>query len=104
MIRLWLLLAIVQTVLLCIACDRRPLTESDLRGSFSPSQDGKTYLAVGDDNGGHCGSIKVDGTVWPHRISEVGPIDPGHHTIECGGKIDFDIRRGVVYRFNYRGP
>jgi hypothetical protein len=26
-----------------------------LRGSVTPSKDGLTYLAVIDDNGGHCG-------------------------------------------------
>jgi hypothetical protein len=85
--------------LFCGACG-----ESDLRGSFAASRDGKTYLAVVDDNGGHCGPIKVDGKLWPHPIGEVGQINPGRHTIECGGEIGFDIRPGVVYKFSYWGP
>jgi hypothetical protein len=86
-------------LLACVAC-----SEGDLRGSFKASQDGQTYLVVADDNGGHCGPIKIDGKVWPHRIGQAGRIDPGHHTIECGGEIGFDIRSGVVYRFDYWGP
>jgi hypothetical protein len=79
-------------------------SDSDLRGSFAPSKDGKTYLAVVDDNGGHCGPVKVDGKVWPYSIGHVGSIDAGRHTIECGGEISFDIRKGVVYKFKYWGP
>src|ERR1700681_1082128 len=79
-------------------------TKYELRGSFRPSQDGKTYLIVDDDNGGHCGPIKVDKKVWPHPIGEAGLIEPGIHTIECGGEIGFRIGRGGVYRVNYWGP
>ena len=85
--------------LYCVGCG-----ESDLRGTWSPSKDGNTYLAVVDDNGGYCGPIKVDGKVWPHKIGEAGRIQPGNHTIACGGEIGFDIRPGVIYRFNYWGP
>ena len=87
------------SVLFSTAC-----RDSDLRGSFAASKDGKTYLAVVDDNGGHCGRIKVDGKVWSYPIGQAGPIDAGHHTIECGGEISFDIRKGVVYKFKYWGP
>jgi hypothetical protein len=86
-------------VLFCTACSDR-----DLRGSFAPSKDGKTYLAVVDDNGGHCGPIKVDGKVWPYAIGQPGRIDAGHHTIECGGEIAFNVRQGVVFKFDYWGP
>lgn len=78
--------------------------ESDLHGTSSPSKDGKTYLAVADNNGGGCGPIKVDGKLWQHPIGEAGQIEPGRHTIECGGEIGFDIRPGVVYKFSYWGP
>jgi len=83
---------------LCVGCSR------DLRGSFAPSKDGKTYLAVVDDNGGHCGPIKIDGKIWPHPVGHAGRINPGHHTIECGGEIGFDIRPGVLFKFTYWGP
>ncbi len=75
-----------------------------LRGSVSDSPDGATYLAVVDDNGGKCGPIRVDGIVWPHKLGEPGRVSPGHHTIECGGKISFEIPKGVVFRFDYWGP
>ena len=78
--------------------------EGDLRGTWSRSKDGRTYLAVIDDNGGGCGPIKVDGKVWPHKIGEAGQISPGTHTINCGGDIQFEIGPGVVYKFNYWGP
>ncbi len=76
----------------------------DLRGSYKSSPDGKTYLAVVDDNGGHCGPIRVDGKLWLHKIGETAPVEPGRHTISCGGEIAFNIPKGVVYRFDYWGP
>jgi hypothetical protein len=85
----------------CLACNHG---HSELRGSIAPSQDGKTYLAVMDDNGGHCGPIKVDGKIWPYSIGQAGRIEPGRHTIECGGDIQFDIREGVLFKFDYWGP
>ena len=79
----------------------------ELRGSFKPSKDGQTYLAIDDDNGGHCGPIKVDEAVWPHPIGQSGHIVPGIHSIKCGDfftpGIGFEIKRGVGYRFNYWG-
>lgn len=92
------ILILVTTVLLT-ACSERPL-----RGSVDASPDGKTYLAVVDDNGGGCGPVKVDGQVWRHKIGEVGPIEPGRHTIECGGSITFEVPKGAVFKFDYWGP
>jgi len=86
-------------VLSCVGCGN-----SDLRGALEKSKDGKTYLAVVDDNGGHCGPLTVDGKVWTHPIGEAAQIDPGPHTIACGGEIGFNIPNGVVYKFNYWGP
>ena len=83
----------------CVAC-----THSHLRGSTIPSQDGNTYLAVMDDNGGKCGPIRVDGRVWPYSIGQAGRIEPGSHTIECGGSMQFDVPKGVVFKFDYWGP
>jgi len=75
-----------------------------LRGSVAPSEDGKTYLAVVDDNGGHCGPIRVDGEVWALPLGQPGPIEPGTHTIKCGAEISFSIPSGVVFEFDYWGP
>ena len=75
-----------------------------MRGSVAPSPDGETYLAVMDDNGGRCGSIKIDGVVWPYKIGEPGQITPGVHSIECGTGHSFVIPKGVLFRFDYWGP
>ena len=77
---------------------------SHLRGSVTPSTDGKTYLTVVDDNGGGCGPILVDGERWPYAIGEAGEISPGVHEIACGGALKFEIPEGVVFRFDYWGP
>jgi len=89
----------VTVLILCVGCNHR-----DLRGSTSLSHDGYTYLAVMDDNGGKCGPIKVDGKVWPHSLGQTGRVESGSHTIECGGSIQFDIPKGVVFKFDYWGP
>lgn len=88
-------------LLLCLACNH---SHSQLRGSFAQSQDGKTYLAIMDDNGGHCGPINVDGRAWPYPIGRPGQIEPGHHTIACGGDVQIDIPQGVLFKFDYWGP
>lgn len=83
-------------------------TNYDLRGSYKPSADGKTYLIVDDNDGGGCGPIMVDRVVWPHGIGKRGAVQPGIHEIECGHFFDmgikFEVKTGVVYRFNYWGP
>jgi hypothetical protein len=87
--------------IICAGCSER-----DLRGSFSASKDGKTYLVVVDD-GSQCLPIKVDNKVWQYSMGQIGPINPGRHTIDCGdgdNEIGFDIRPGVVYKFDYWGP
>ncbi len=69
--------------------------------------DGKTYLAVVDDNGGGCKPIYADSKLWPYPIGAAGQIESGSHTIGCGHEISyirFDIRPGVVYKFDYWGP
>ena len=87
------------SALVFIGCD-----DGHLRGEVSPSEDGKTYLSIIDDNGGQCGPVYVDGKVWPHAIGKKAPINPGAHTIECGSKMEFEIPKGVIYRFDYWGP
>jgi hypothetical protein len=79
-------------------------TSEYLRGSVVKSQDGKTYLMVTDDNGGGCGPIFVDQIKWPYKINEKGLIEPGLHTIKCGGELQFIIPTGSVFSFDYWGP
>ena len=90
---------VLLSVLAIVSCD-----DGHLRGAVEPSDDGKTYLAVVDDNGGHCGPIFVDGKPWPHDIGVAAEIEPGVHEIECGGSIRFEIPAGVVFSFDYWGP
>jgi hypothetical protein len=76
----------------------------DLRGTAVPSQDGKTYLVIEDNNGGACGPILIDGKPWQAALHTTGPIEPGTHTIECGGQIQFEIKEGTTFHFDYWGP
>ncbi len=98
-VRLGRLIAAILMFATAAACHHR-----DLRGTTSASPDGKTYLAVVDNNGGACGLIQVDGQPWPHPIGEPGRIEPGVHRISCGSDIEFEIPQGVVFRFDYWGP
>lgn len=77
----------------------------DLRGNWSASKDGKTYLVI-DNVDGYLGrQIIVDEAPWLSPIGQAGRIEPGTHWIGCcGWEIGFDIRPGVVYRFTYWGP
>lgn len=79
-------------------------SDGHLRGTAEPSPDGKTYLAIVDDNGGQCGSITLDGGRWPHPIGVYAEIEPGIHTIACGGEIAFDVPPGARFAFDYWGP
>ncbi|MEM9070239.1 MAG: hypothetical protein AAGE52_17160 [Myxococcota bacterium] len=93
---------------LLIACS----DPGHLRGEVASSNDGQTYLAIDDDNGGQCGDLIVDGRVWPHPVGTPGRIQPGVHAIDCGSldtydpshAIRFEIPRGMIFRFNYWGP
>ena len=96
--------ALFSTVLLSIVLTLVNCGNQNLRGSMAKSADGNTYLNVIDDNGGNCGPIIVDGKVWSHRIGEPGLISPGRHKIECGGWIEFEIPKGVIFSFDYWGP
>jgi hypothetical protein len=94
----------VLLVLLLVGCGGR-----DLRGKWSKSRDGNTYLVVDHLAGfGNCEKIWVDSKVWSYREAEAGRVRPGNHTIACDGKsradISFSIPAGVIYHFNYWGP
>ncbi len=75
-----------------------------LRGREVKSKDQKTYLVIEDDNGGGCGPIYIDGAIWKHEINEKGEITPGLHNITCGGTIEFRIKEGTIFYFDYWGP
>jgi len=78
----------------------------ELRGKAVPSPDGATYLVVDDANGGRCGHLKVDDRHWVHDLHSPGAIAPGMHDIACGdgASIQFEIRGGTTFHFDYWGP
>lgn len=77
----------------------------NLRGSFKPSKDGKTYLIIAPGNEAACDSqFKIDGKIWGHKVGEPGVIRPGIHTITCAADIGFEIPAKTIYTFNYWGP
>jgi hypothetical protein len=76
----------------------------DLRGDAVPSPDGGTYLVLDDDNGGHCGPMRVDGRDWTNPLRSPARISPGVHEIACGTTIKFTIREGTTFHFKYWGP
>jgi len=80
--------------------------DGELRGKSTPSQDGKTYLVVVDDNGGKCGGLFVDDQEWKFAINKPGEITPGPHSIRCGpdGAIEFEVKAGTTFHFDYWGP
>jgi hypothetical protein len=91
-------------VLLLVSCGG-----SDLRGKWSKSRDGKTYLVVDHVEGLRgCEKIWLDGKAWPYREGVVGGISPGNHTIACneenGADLSFTIPPSVIYHFDYWGP
>jgi|SRR6186713_713757 len=93
--RLWPL----SVAIMACAC-----SQGDLRGSAVPSQDGGTYLVVDDNNGGLCGAIRVDGQDWKASLHSAGRVSPGVHEIACGTRIEFEVREGTTFHFNYWGP
>jgi hypothetical protein len=89
------------------ACSRH----RHLRGSESPSPDGKTYLAVDDLPFAGC-ALFLDKRPWPHPARAAGPITPGEHLLECRDAASvpgesaagFVVTAGTVFHFDYWGP
>jgi hypothetical protein len=99
LLKLESVLCLVLAVLACSGCEKR-----ELRGTVVPSKDHGTYLVVDDDNGGKCGPILIDGKAWAHPIHAPGQIEAGRHNIECGMRLDFEIKAGTIFHFDYWGP
>ena len=75
-----------------------------LRGDTEPSPDGKTYLAVMNRN--DCGTLRVDGQPWPFEEGVRHAIAPGVHRIACDADagVEFTVREGEIFNFDYWGP
>jgi len=95
----------VLSVLLCVL-GLQSCSKAILRGHEVSSPDGGTYLVVDDDNGGVCGSIRVDGRDWPQPLNTPHPIAPGTHSIACGdgAGLQFTVAAGTTFHFDYWGP
>lgn len=78
----------------------------DLRGWWKPSDDGKTYLVVEDDDSGRSADSRctLDGRPWPHPVGQRGDIERGKHELGCPAKIGFAVKAGDEYHFDYWGP
>jgi hypothetical protein len=75
---------------------------NDLRGWWKSSNDGKTYLVIDDPDGGAPTSrFVLDGRPWPHAFGERGEIVAGCHDLD---EIEFCVKQGVEYHFDYWGP
>jgi hypothetical protein len=74
-----------------------------LRGQTEKSADKKTYLVFKEKDCADC-PIYVDGKIWEYGIGQKGEILPGTHTIECGGKLEIEIKEGTTFIFDYWGP
>jgi hypothetical protein len=62
------------------------------------------YLIIDNADGYPARPMLVDGSPWQEPVVQAGRIQPGRHWIGCcGGEIGFDVRPGVVNRFNYWG-
>jgi hypothetical protein len=76
----------------------------DLRGFWEESRDGRTYLSIDDNNGGHCGPLLVDGRAWAHAIGQPGTVAPGRRVISRGGDLMLEIQAGTTFHMNCWGP
>jgi P pilus assembly chaperone PapD len=85
-------------------------TRQDIRGWFTKSDDGKTYLVVEDSDGPNCPPIWVDGRKWPVGVGEKAEISSGTHKINCGNEatsdsgVGFEVVEGTIFHFDYWGP
>jgi hypothetical protein len=82
------------------ACERK-----ELRGQWTPSEDGKTYLMIVESPG--CTSFVVNGKPWPHPLRARGAVSPGVRRIACvdgSNEVQFEVKAGTTFRFDYWGP
>jgi hypothetical protein len=89
-------------LLLCLlaACSKR-----ELRGQWTRSGDGKTYLVVAESPG--CSGIRVDGKRWPYPLGARGVVGAGTRRISCSdgsNEVEIEVKAGTVFKFDYWGP
>lgn len=92
------ILGIMFVLLVLINC-----SGNHLRGQTEESADKKTYLVFQEKDCADC-PIYVDGKIWEFEIGQKGLLTPGRHVIECGGKLEIEIKEGTTFIFDYWGP
>jgi hypothetical protein len=86
--------------LLIFSCGKK-----DLRGESTPSADGHTYLLIAESPG--CAAFSVDGKPWPHGVGVRGAVSAGRRELSCSdgsNQIQFEVKQGQTFRFDYWGP
>jgi hypothetical protein len=76
----------------------------NLRGWWTATSDGKTYLVIEDRDGSEESRCTLDGQPWTYRDGQRGEIKPGVHELRCHMKVGFNVPSGVEYHFDYWGP
>ena len=92
--------SLVLLTLLVLAC-----AKSELRGQWTRSADGQTYLVIAESPG--CDAFRIDGRRWPHAVGSRGAISPGIRRLSCldgYNETQFEVKRGTTFRFDYWGP
>ena len=87
-------------LLLILSCGKK-----DLRGESTPSADGNTYLLIAESPG--CATFSVDGKPWPHGVGVRGAVSAGRRELSCSdgsNQIQFEVKQGQTFRFDYWGP
>ena len=92
-------IALAIAVAATLGCSR-----GELRGKSVPSTDDGTYLVFDDANASACKYLRLDGQRWPHPVHVPGKVRAGTHVVECGGRIEFEVRPRTVFHFDYWGP
>ncbi len=84
-------------------------SRSNLRGKVSKSADGRTHLAIDNDQGGGC-PVEVDYKLWHAPLGVASEVTPGRHVIRlrCEGRADSGLQvvlsQGDTLHFDYWGP
>jgi hypothetical protein len=87
-------------LLVVVTCTRR-----ELRGQWVKSEDEKTYLVIAESPG--CATFRIDGKPWTHSLGSRGLVPAGIRRISCldgSNEIEFEVKSGTTFRFDYWGP
>lgn len=78
---------------------------TDLRGWWKESPDGKTYLVIEGVEGELIDPpCTLNDRPWPYRYGQAVEIEPGVQELRCPLQFGFVVKPGVEYHFDYWGP